>query len=116
MLLIMKKQFVSFLFLLLFAFSVSAQTKEAQLFDEFGNLPCDETQARLQNLATEIAYSNNSVALIFIYEGKYQIYDKKEKYILPRIGESVARTQTMKNLMNRLKLDQKNFIFIMSRN
>jgi hypothetical protein len=111
----MKKQFLSFLllisFLILFSFSAFAQTREARKFDEFGEIPCEELRARLDNLGTQLRSENYSIALIYVYEGKHSIPVWNENYVLPRFGESVARTQTMQMRLSFLRYNPKNFIF-----
>jgi len=108
----MKKRILSFLLLLSLAFTAFGQNKEARLFDKLRNFPCDELQARLQNIAIETTLNQGSIAVIFVYEGKYGKYDNTtEKYVLPRFGESVTQTSVMQTLINRLKLDPKIFVF-----
>lgn len=109
----MKKQFLSFLLLLLFAACVSAQTNEARKVDEFGEIFCDDMIGRLGNLGIGLKGKPESIAFIISYEGKYPVYSgKKKKYILPRFGESNARTQAMKERLYFLQYDPKKFIFI----
>lgn len=43
----MKKHFFNFLFFFLLVVSVSAQSKEARKFDEFGNIGCEDIRNRL---------------------------------------------------------------------
>ena len=99
----MKKQFLSLLILLLFIFSVSGQTKDAQKIDEFGFANCDDYVARMDVFWIELSNLPEAKGYVFVYEGKSDIstYDRnsnrrREKYVLPKVGEAKARIRTMK--------------------
>lgn len=66
----MKKIILQFLVVLALAISISAQENPPELFDEFGNMPLDETMARLQGLMLEVGKTPNSKALIRLYGGR----------------------------------------------
>jgi NADH:ubiquinone oxidoreductase subunit 5 (subunit L)/multisubunit Na+/H+ antiporter MnhA subunit len=74
----MKKQVFSFLLIISFVFSVSAQTMEARKVYEFGNTNCDDFRASLDILLTELNNSLDSKGYVFVYEGDLEtfIYDK----------------------------------------
>ena len=101
--------------LCLFAFApfVSAQNKEARKTSEDEELTCEEIDLWLRNLESDLENEPGATAFIIFYEGKHGIYyPEKEKYLLPRFGESAARTQTMQTRMSFLRLDRKKFICI----
>ena len=110
----MKSKSLSIIFcLFIFLLPTFAQTNEAKMVDEFRELSCDDIIARLQNLAIQLNDAPKSIAYIILYEGKHRdFYADKEKYILPRFGESVARTRTMQRRLGFLKYNPKNFVFI----
>jgi hypothetical protein len=67
---IMKKQFFIFLLLSSFAFSVSAQKKEARQIDEFGIISCEDFEMRMSILLTELQNSPNSKIYVVYYGGR----------------------------------------------
>lgn len=58
------------LIVLLLAISISAQGNQPQLLDEFGQMPLDEMNARLDGVAFEISKIPKSKALVRIYGGE----------------------------------------------
>lgn len=114
----MRKQFFSFLLLFSFAFTGSAQTKEARMIDELINYHCDDMLARLDNLASQTMDESNAKGFLIIYEGRYSLNvnnkGKKElKMFLPRFGEAAIRTQIMQShLLKFRKLPKEKFLFI----
>lgn len=114
----MKKQIISFLILLSFVFSISAQTNEAQKVDEFGDMDCEDVLAKLGNLAVERSSEPNLTAFIIVYEGKFinSYLNKKgqifKKYELPMFGEAIARTQSMQLRLARWNYPMNKFYFI----
>jgi hypothetical protein len=66
----MKRIISQILVILALAFSTSAQENQPVLFDEFGKMPLDEMNARLDNLAIEINNTPQSKALVRIYGGE----------------------------------------------
>ena len=55
---------------LLLTVSISAQENQPKLIDEFGKMPLDEMNARLDNLALEVIKTPQSKALVRIYGGE----------------------------------------------
>ena len=99
----MKKHFLSFLILLLFAICVSAQTNEARQVDEFGELSCEDILARSDNLLNDLNKNPESVAYIIFYEGKHSQYSynkktQKSEIILvnPRRGEARNKAESIR--------------------
>jgi hypothetical protein len=74
----MKNQLFSFLLIIWFVFSVSAQTNEARKIYEFGNTNCDNYRASLDILLTELNHFPDSKGYVFVYEGDLEtvVYDK----------------------------------------
>ncbi|CAA9422331.1 MAG: hypothetical protein AVDCRST_MAG74-3078 [uncultured Pyrinomonadaceae bacterium] len=100
----MKKQILSFLFLLSLVFSVSAQVKETRKVDEFENTNCDDYRARMDNLLIEVNNFPNAKGYVFVYEGKLKqrIYDKNGKpkgikYVSPEVGTAKELIGYLKN-------------------
>lgn len=115
----MKKQLFSFLLALFFAFSVSAQNKEARKFDEFESYNCEDMMARLDYFANDIVNEPNSKGFVIVYEGKYFKYvnnskgEDKLKNFLPRFSESAFRTRLMQNyLLNFRRFPKEKILFI----
>ena len=78
----MKKRILIFLFLSSFAFSVSAQEKEARQIDEFGILPCGDMLSRLHWIYTESQNSPDSKIYVVYYGGRFRktiFWDQKNK-------------------------------------
>jgi hypothetical protein len=114
----MKKQLFSFLLIISFVFSVSAQTKEARKIDELINYDCDDMLARLDRLASQTMKDSKAKAFIIIYEGRYSLNvsnkgENEKRIFLPRFGESVVRTQIMQNhLLNFRNLPREKILFV----
>lgn len=70
--LIMKKQIWTFLFLLAFAFSISAQEKEAVKIDELGLVACGQFSAQMDRIFVKLQKSPNSKLYIIYYGGRYR--------------------------------------------
>lgn len=68
----MKKQLFSFLLLLSFVFSVSAQTKEARKIDNFGKIDCGDFQARMDGILLELQNLPDSKVYVIYYGGRYR--------------------------------------------
>ena len=91
----MKKNLLTFIFIVSFVFTASAQTKEAQKIYEFGNTNCDDYLARMDYLLSKINNSTDSKGYVFVYSGKIKefIYDKNNKnqgtkYVFPEVSEA----------------------------
>jgi hypothetical protein len=68
----MKRQLFRLLILVLFAFSVTAQNKEARQIDEFGRIPCGDFLARMNALFIELQNSPDSKIYVVYYGGRYR--------------------------------------------
>jgi len=112
------KRHVYILFLLLsFAFSVSAQEKEARKIDEFGKLGCDDYLARMDNAINEASNNPTSTVYILIYEGKEMKYNsrkRKDELVNPVSGSAKAKIDSIKKYVSLRKFPIKNFAFIES--
>lgn len=113
----MRRLILAFLFSLLFF--VSAFSQQAEKFDEFGVLQCDDYLGRIGDMFNRSKNHPNSKVYILVYEGKYQIYNwEKNKFlgykdVFPQFGEAKAKIQSMKT--KSLQYDrniQKRFVFI----
>jgi hypothetical protein len=68
----MKRYFFTFLFLLLFVFNISAQTKEARKINEFGIIRCGDFMARMDSIFVELQNTPNSEIHVIYYGGRYR--------------------------------------------
>ncbi len=112
--------------LLSFAFSVSAQEKEARQIDAFGSLTCDDLISRLDILANEVNNLPKSKGYIIVYdlnssEGKYIKYKfnsqgslgPTNETILPMFAQSAYATDYMrKQMLYFRRYPKENFLFI----
>ena len=111
----MKKHFLSFLLLLLFAVCVSAQTDEVRQIDEFGRIYCDDYLARMDNAIITAKENPSSTVYILIYEGKEMRYNnrtKKDELMLPIFGSAKAKIDSIKKYLARRKFPLEQFSFI----
>ena len=116
----MQNQLFSFLFLISFAFSISAQTQEAQKIDEFESVKCDEYLNRMDNAILNVTNTPNSKIYIFVYEGRVVSktkYDSKGEfigydYVYPPFGLAKAKIRSMKEYLKMRKIPQENYIFV----
>ena len=96
----MKKQFLSFLFLLSLVVSVSAQEQASRKISEMPSLwYCDPLIMTLDTFLLELQNNPQSNGFIFYYEGKYDNGEEKSKrkMLLPRRGEADFRMQIIRN-------------------
>lgn len=68
----MKSQLIIFLLLLFFAFSVSAQNKEARPIDGFGEIACGAFQMRMGSILAELQNSPDSKIYVLYFGGRYR--------------------------------------------
>lgn len=68
----MKKHLFSFLIVLTFAFGISAQEKEAELYDEFGVITCEHIRKQLDLFIIELNNRPNSYGYVITYDGRYE--------------------------------------------
>lgn len=121
MLLIVKKQLLSFLILMMFSLSCVAQTKEAVKVDEFNLItPCDSLLAS-GDAAFQILTNDPELSLYIIYyEGKKKtiIHNEKTKQeeirlVNPRRGEALNRTKALTfYLLERRKTPQSRLVTV----
>ncbi len=113
-----QKSFFSFLLLLLFVFSVSAQNKEARQFEEFGNIQCGDLRSRLDNFLIELQNNPQSRGYVIVYDGKHYFYDysrgrnPKIKYQLPVFGEATLLTQQILKHFKYRNVSPDRYLFI----
>ncbi len=84
----MKKHLFISAILLILAFNISAQEKEAELSDEFGWIPCEDFRTRIDNFMVDLINRPDARGYVITYDGKY-------RGKLPVFGETKLRTQTM---------------------
>ena len=114
----MKKFLFSFLILVSFSISVSAQNKEAQKLEEFGNIQCEDLRARLDLFLIELQNNPQSRGYVIVYDGKHYSYDysrgwkPKIKYQLPVFGEATLLTQQMLNHFKHRQVPSDRYLFL----
>ena len=114
----MQRYFFTFLLLFSFVFSVSAQNKEARIFDEFGNVPCGELRFRLDNFLVELQNNPQSRGYVIVYDGKHNSYNYSRgrnpeiKYQLPVFGEATLLTQQMLKHFKYRNVSPDSYLFI----
>lgn len=84
----MKKHLFNFLIVITLAIAVSAQKKEAELYDEFGYIECEDLRQRLDMFMVELINRPDARGYFITYDGKY-------RGKLPVFGETHFRTQMM---------------------
>ena len=78
----MKRRFFIFVQLLIFAFGVSAQEKEAREIDAFGVLPCGDFESRMSLLRAISQNSPDSKIYVVYYGSRFRkenVWNKKTK-------------------------------------
>lgn len=68
----MKRQLFTFLLLISFALSVSAQEKEARKIDEFGILPCGDMLSRMHSIYLQLQESPDSKIYVVYYGSRFR--------------------------------------------
>lgn len=111
------KKLLLFFVLFTAVFSVSAQTKEARLFEEFGNLSCEDLRNRLDLFLIELQNSSDSKGYVMVYEGNYYSYDYRRKtselkYQFPVFGEATLLSQHMLQHLKYRKFPPEKYLFI----
>ena len=106
----MKRQFLSFLLLLSFAFSISAQIKEARKFDETSDFCCEETRSRLDNFFAELQNNPKARGYVIFYGGKnHPICNIKKT---PRRNELSFITEIFKSHVKFRNQNPENFFWV----
>jgi len=109
----MKRYFFILFLLLSFAFSISAQEKEARKVDEFESVNCDDYLARMDNFQIELSNDPTAKGYILIYEGKIPKNSKgKFIFVFPHSGEAKSYKKTMIRRMAFRKYDRQRIVFI----
>jgi hypothetical protein len=117
----MKKQFLSFLFLIFCFSNVFGQAKEAQKFDEFGRIQCGEFMARMDTIYQAFRDAADSKIYIIYYEDngmQYTVWNKKLKKNeikrrAPIRGSALNLAKAIPfYLIKMRKLSPKDFVFI----
>ena len=108
----MKAIFSALLFCLLSG--VAAFSQEAQKFDEFGTLNCDDYLGRLDNTLVYARDNPTLTVYVLIYEGKLKnAYDEsKTESRLPTFGSADAKIRSIKKRLSYRKFPVKRFSFI----
>ena len=90
----MKK--LRFIFFVIFStvISISAQTIEARLFDQFGSLECENIRTILDSFLVELQNNPQSMGYVIVYDGMHYSYDSR-KWQNPVFGEATRLTQQM---------------------
>lgn len=111
----MKKQIFSFILLFLFAFSISAQEKEARKVSELQSFwYCDPVISTLDNFLFELQNNPQATGFIIYYEGKYasDTEPSKAKMLLPKRGEANFRMQIIRNHIKFRKQNPDRILFV----
>jgi hypothetical protein len=108
----MKAMFPALLFGLLF--SVSAFSQQAQLFDNFETINCDDYLGRISNVMVAARNNPSMTVYVLIYEGRVRFYDQEDKTEsgLPVFGEADAKIRSMKKYLSIKKFPARRFLFI----
>jgi hypothetical protein len=109
----MKTAFSALLFCLLFAVSTFAQ--EAQIFDSFEAIPCDEYLGRMDNSFVAVRNNPSAKFYVLIYEGKEWTYNRrknKSELTFPAYGSADAKIWAIKKYMAIRKLPVNRFMFV----
>jgi len=108
----MKTLFSVLLFCLLSV--VSAFSQEAQKFDEFEDLNCDDYLGRMDNVLVYARDNPTLTVYVLIYEGKVRnAYDKtKTESRLPTFGSAEAKIRSIKKRLPIRKFPVRRFSFV----
>jgi len=111
----MRNLIFSFVFIIFWAFSVSAQAEGARKIDDVETYFCDDLKARVHNFITEINYEKDSKGYVIVYEGKIKKYNRGGMtftYVLPRKGEANSRVELIKQHFKFLAYPPEDIVFI----
>ncbi len=89
----------------------------AEMFDEFGWVPCEDLRSRLDNFLAALSNRPGSMGFVFVYEGKYEVtlYSKRgsrRETRLPVFGEAAHRTNIFRVHFGFRKFDPDRYLFI----
>ena len=98
----MKSKFLTISFCLFVLTTLVFPQDESEQLDAFGEINCEETLARSDNLLNELNNNPTAIAYIVFYEGKHAqyFYNKKtkkpdSKLVNPRRGEARNKAQAI---------------------
>lgn len=109
----MKTIFSALLFCLLLV--VPAFSQQAQKFDGFEALPCDEYLGRMDNIIYAARNNPGATIYVLIYEGREFNYDSrtaKTELALSVLGSAEAKINSIKKYLRYRKLPVKRFAFV----
>jgi hypothetical protein len=109
----MKAIFSALLFCLLF--SISAFSQEAQKFDEFEAISCDDYLGRMDAAIVQARNNPSATVYVLIYEGKEWMYNRrknKSELVFPAYGLTDAKIRSIKKYLSIRKLTVKRFSFV----
>ncbi|HEX9963250.1 MAG TPA: hypothetical protein VGB00_20125 [Pyrinomonadaceae bacterium] len=109
----MKAIFSALLFCLLSG--VSAFSQEAQKFDYFEDVPCDEYLGRMDAAIAHARQNPTATTYVLIYEGKARRYNnrtKKTELAFPAYGSAAAKILSIKNYLSKRNFPVKRFSFV----
>ncbi len=112
----MNKAILAISFGLLF-FAVSGFGQEAKKIEEFGYLFCDDFLSRAESIRMELNADPEAFSYIYVYEGKILKTDynqNKSYYVLPRIGEAINYSRTMRKRFKMLNIPLNRTKFILA--
>lgn len=98
-----------------FLFAVSAFSQEAQKFDEFENINCEEYLLRMDNAFTHAHNDPTLMIYVLIYEGKEARFNDRKnetEIVLPPFGSAKAKITSMKNYLRFRRFPGKRFSFV----
>jgi hypothetical protein len=98
-----------------FLFSVSAFAQQAQIFDSFEDVPCDDYLGRMDNAINEARNNPSATIYVLIYEGRKWTYNrrkKKDELAFPPYGSAEAKIRSIKKYLSIRKLPINRFSFV----
>ena len=106
----MEKQLFSFLLLLSFVVSVSAQDKEARKIEEISDFCCEYVRSVLDGFLAKLQNNPGAKGGVIFYDGKnHNICNKKRP---PKRGELSLIVETVENHFNFRSFPTKEFVWI----
>ncbi|MEO5860021.1 MAG: hypothetical protein ABIR33_13865 [Pyrinomonadaceae bacterium] len=98
---------------LIIGMAVSAQRPEPKLWDQFGNIPCEELRGRLDLFMNEVASHHDSQGVIVGYDGQFTRYGGERPYkLLPKFGELQLMMTTFRNHFIFRRFDTRRIVFL----
>jgi hypothetical protein len=109
----MKAVFSALIFCFLFA--ASAFSQEAQKFDEFKNINCEEYLSRMDNALVHARNNPTLMIYVLIYEGKEPRFNSRKnetEIVFPPFGSAEAKITSMRNYLMLKRFPGKRFSFV----